>query len=227
MLFYIITPMKQFSQLEQKTVVVFQKTGPAIYHSHHDMIRFWERAIKRANLPMRLTQGFNPRPRIVFPHALGLGISSRHEEVELELHARLDLRDLLERIRLAAGDTLAIQDASNLPPVKKSRQLVASSYAITGWSETAMPQLPEAVSDILARQDIVVERGAADKRRSLDIRPFIAGLAYDDAAKALVLELSHSNAGSARPDEVAELAAGIVQDDPYRLAIEKTGMRLE
>ncbi len=219
--------MMQHSQMLQKTAVVFSKTGPAIYHSHHDMIRFWERAVKRAGLPMRLTQGFNPRPRIIFPHALGLGIASRHEEVELELHARIDLRVLLEGIKHAAGDTLGIRDAFNMPPVKKSRQLVASSYAITGWAASSLPQLAGAATAILALPEIVVERGAPGNRRSLDIRPFIAGLTYDDAGKALCLDLSHSNAGSARPDEVGKLAASMLGDDPSGLAIEKTAMRLE
>ncbi|MCD8350872.1 MAG: TIGR03936 family radical SAM-associated protein [Planctomycetaceae bacterium] len=219
--------MIQYSQMLQKTAVVFAKTGPAIYHSHHDMIRFWERAIKRADLPMRLTQGFNPRPRIIFPHALGLGIASRHEEVELELHARIDLRILLERIKHAAGDTLGILDAFNLPPVKKSRQLVASSYTITGWAPESLPRLGETAQSILALPEIVVERGAPGNRRTLDIRPFIAGLTYDDGDAALRLDLSHSNAGSARPDEVGKLAASMLKDDAYGLAIEKVAMRLE
>ncbi|MCD8141003.1 MAG: TIGR03936 family radical SAM-associated protein [Planctomycetaceae bacterium] len=219
--------MTQHSQLLQKTAVVFAKTGPAIYHSHHDMIRFWERAVKRAGLPMRLTQGFNPRPRIIFPHTLGLGIASRREEVELELHARLDLRVLLERITRAAGDTLGILDAFNLPPVKKSRQLVASSYAITGWAAASLPRLDETARAILALPEIVVERGAPGNRRSLDIRPFIAGLGSDSAAAALRLDLSHSNAGSARPDEVGRLAASLLGDDALALSIEKTVMRLE
>lgn len=191
------------------------------------MIRFWERAVKRAELPLRLTQGFNPRPRIIFPHALGLGIASRHEEVELELHARLGLPELLQRLRDAAGDTLEIRDAVNFPPVKKSRQLVASSYAISGWSAAAGPRLADAARGILGMESIPVERGAPGNRRSLDIRPFVAGLDYDAAEGVLILKLAHSNAGSARPDEIAKLAAAIVGDDPWVLAIEKTAMTLE
>lgn len=219
--------MNDFGQMLQKTTIRFAKTGPAIFHSHHDMIRFWERAVKRAELPLRLTQGFNPRPRIVFPHALGLGITSRHEEVELELCEPVEVDELLRRVVAAAGDTLDIQSAHNLPPVKKSRQLVRSFYRIDGWSADALQKLPDACSGLLAQEEIVVERGAPGKRRSLDIRPYIVALECRQDEQVLVAELSHSTAGAARPDEIARLAAELTGNDYYALAIEKTGMVLE
>lgn len=219
--------MNPMSQMLQKTAIIYGKSGPAIYHSHHDMIRFWERAVKRADLPLRLTQGFNPRPRIVFPHALGLGIASRHEEVELELHARVPKDELLARVRHAAGDTLDILDAVNLPPVKKSRQMRRSDYLVTGWPDGAVDKLPEAIGAILAREEIVVERGAPDNRRRADIRPYLGGLTVDPAAAALRIELIHTLTGSARPDEVTRLAAELVGADAHDLRIEKIDMALE
>lgn len=210
----------------QKTAVIYAKTGPAVYHSHHDMIRFWERAVKRADLPVRLTQGFNPRPRIIFPHALGLGIVSRHEEVELELYRPVGAEELLARLRNAAGDTLDILDAIDLPPVKKSRQMHTSEYSISGWPAEARPGLADAVRGILAMDAIQVERGAPGNRRSMDIRPFLRRLEYVVDDGALRLCLIHTLTGSARPDEVAKLAAQATGTDYHDLIIEKTAMHL-
>ena len=216
--------MMDHSLLTQKTAVSFAKTGPAIYHSHHDMIRFWERAVKRARLPMRLTQGFNPRPRMIFPHALGVGIASRHEEVELELCATVGTDDLTDRLVRVCGDTLEILGVRNLPPVKKSRQLVASSYRITGWPEAAAGELERVAGEIVAMPEIIVERGAPGDKRSLDIRPFLKALGAE--GPALLLELSHSQAGSGRPDEITKLAAGKLDVDWRDLFVEKTSMQL-
>lgn len=218
--------MTDHSQMLQKTAVVYAKTGPAIYHSHHDMIRFWERAVKRAGLPIRLTQGFNPRPRIVFPHALGLGIASMHEEVELELHQKIARDELLQRLRSAAGDTLPIQDAVNLPPVKKSRQIHTSDYDITGWTGEAAAKLPDAIRDILARPEIKVERGAPGNRREMDIRPFVKTLDFDAVTSTLRLGLLHTLTGSARPDEIAKIAAALTETDYHDLVVEKKAMQL-
>lgn len=221
--------MKQLCQMLQKTAVHFAKNGPAIYHSHHDMIRFWERAIKRAELPMRMTQGFNPRPRIIFPHALGLGIASMHEEVELELCVVLDKNHILQQIKFAAGDTLGIIDAVNLPPVKKSRQLVASTYRIWGWPDSVAARLGSVAQAIVEYPEIIVERGAPGKKRSLNVKPFLHTLvaAQDNGKPVLDLGLIHNTSGSARPDEIASLAASLLDVDKYSLSITKTGMTLE
>lgn len=219
--------MDETSRLTQKTAVRFAKTGPAVYHSHHDMIRFWERAVKRADLPVRLTQGFNPRPRLVFPHALGLGIASECEEVEIELHARVDLPDLVGRLERAVAGAVGIAGARNLPPVKKSRQLVASAYLITGWPDAAFAQLPAAVDGILAETSLEMERGTGRDTRRVDIRPFLARLYVDMPARALGLELRHTQSGSGRPDEVAKLASARAGCDWRDLVIVKTGMTLD
>lgn len=214
-------------QLSQKIAVVFSKTGPAIYHSHHDLIRFWERAIKRAKLPMRMTQGFNPRPRIIFPHALGLGIRSMHEEVELELHERLETGHILDAIKSAAGDTLGIEKIIDLPPVKKSRQIISSSYRIEGWQNYTVRQLAEVAEKIPALPEIIVVRGAPNQERKMDIRPFIKILKADqDDLPVLSLTLVHTLTGSARPDEIASLAASMLDADKFTLAITKTDMAL-
>lgn len=219
--------MSAQTQMAQKTSVLFGKTGPAIYHSHHDIIRFWERAVKRAAIPVRLTQGFNPRPRIIFPHALGVGIASNCEEVELELADAMPIPDILERLRHAAGDTLEILEARNLPPVKKSRQLVSSTYAVGGWPTAAATALIAAADDILAMAEIPVERGAPGNKRRLDARPFLAELAYDNAANLLRMKLRHSQAGGGRPDEIVKLVAGRLGLDWRDHAIQKNAMVLE
>lgn len=216
--------MHDATRLVQKTAVRFAKDGPAIYHSHHDMIRFWERAVQRAQLPLRLTQGFNPRPRLIFPHALGLGIVSRHEEIEIELCSSVPLADMIARLRDAVAGVLEIVGADNLPPVKKSRQIVASSYRISGLPAGA--DAARATAGIMGQAEIWVERKNKEGGRRLDIRPYLTSLAPagDDA---LALEIRHTPAGSARLDEVTKLLAASLDCDWRDFRLEKTGMKLE
>lgn len=227
--------------LTQKTVVAFAKNGPAIYHSHHDMLRFWERAIKRADLPVRMTQGFNPRPRIIFPHALGLGIASACEQIEIELHDHIDNNALLDKIKAAAGDTLGILGAFDLPPSKRSRQIISTSYEITGWPDTIdAPALQDAIARLLALPTIDVTRGAPGKERSLDVRPYVDSLTVGPEAAnmetvetetagpdcVVSLRLSHNSTGTARPDEIVSCLTEMLGIEKYALAIRKTAMKL-
>ena len=65
--------------IQQKVEIRFQKGEAVRFISHHDLMRAMMRAVRRANLPVRLTEGYNPRPRIVFPVALEVGVASLDE----------------------------------------------------------------------------------------------------------------------------------------------------
>ena len=214
------------SPLAKKASIRFAKTGPAAFHSHHDMIRFWERALRRSGLPLRLTQGFNPHPRIVFPHALGLGVASRCEEVEIELCRETGNDEIRSRLDAACAGVVEILAVTELPPAKKGRIVVRTRYEITGWSGEALATLETAAKEIMARERIAVERGKPGERREVDIRPFIETLGVDRAAGVVKTTFHHSQAGSARTDEVAGLLAAAVGMDWHDLTIVKTAMEL-
>jgi radical SAM-linked protein len=67
-----------------KTRLRFSKTGELRLVSHRDLMKFFERALRRANLPVHVSQGFHPMPRMVFALSLGLGIVGLDEVLELE-----------------------------------------------------------------------------------------------------------------------------------------------
>src|SRR5207247_8049527 len=62
---------------------------PICLVGHHDLMRCFERMLRRAQLPFHSTEGFNPKPRLVFALSLGLGIVGCDEIVELELDEEL------------------------------------------------------------------------------------------------------------------------------------------
>ena len=90
----------------------FAKRGDLRLISHHDLLRCLERALRRARIPMAVSQGFNPRPKIVFALALALGIEGRREVVELELAEPTEPAEVLRR--LAASDGKPVARGSNL-----------------------------------------------------------------------------------------------------------------
>ena len=64
---------------------LFQKSGNAVYISHLDLMRLFQRAFKRAGLPLTHTQGFNPRPSVSIALPLSLGVESQCELLDFEL----------------------------------------------------------------------------------------------------------------------------------------------
>ena len=69
----------------QKIITKYSKTGLMIYISQLDLLRLLQRALRRAEVPIVFTKGFNPRPRISFKRALKLGVESLDEEATFYL----------------------------------------------------------------------------------------------------------------------------------------------
>ena len=80
----------------------FAKCGDLRLVSHHDIMRCLERMVRRAQIPLSMSQGFNPRPKIVFALALGLGIEGRDEVVDIELSEPREPDDVFRRLAEAA-----------------------------------------------------------------------------------------------------------------------------
>ena len=71
--------------VRDKVRIRFRKCGTLRLVSHHDLMRCFERMLRRAALPYHSTEGFNPKPRLIFALSLGLGIIGCQEVAELEL----------------------------------------------------------------------------------------------------------------------------------------------
>ncbi len=78
--------------------VRFAKTDLLRWIGHRDLQRLWERLLRRADLRLSMSEGFNPKPRIGFPSALALGIEGLDEVVEIELAEPIDAETLHQRL---------------------------------------------------------------------------------------------------------------------------------
>ena len=100
---------------DTKVRLRFAKRGHLRLVSHHDLLRCLERMLRRAQIPVAQTQGYSPRPKITFALALGLGIESLCEVVDLELTEPLDPVELLDRLKAVAPPGFDWIDAHSLP----------------------------------------------------------------------------------------------------------------
>ena len=78
---------------------LFEKTGNAAYISHLDLMRLFQRAFKRAGLPLTHTQGFNPRPSVSIALPMSLGVESHCELLDFSLEGELpDYGEICDRL---------------------------------------------------------------------------------------------------------------------------------
>jgi radical SAM-linked protein len=179
----------------------FAKCGDLRLVSHHDLMRCLERALRRAQIPMALSQGFNPRPKVVFTLALALGIEGRREVVELELAEPLEPADVLCRLRAQAPPGLEFLDAQAIEP-GRAAQAHAVQYALHlpahRWEAAR-----HALQTLLASERWPYTRHRPDRTVDIDQRPFLLS-AELDLQGVLRFRLKTTPSGSVRPEEVVD-----------------------
>lgn len=94
-----------------------------IYISHLDLMRLFMRALRRANLPVKMTEGFSPHPKISIRRALKLGVESENEEAIFVLKEPMNPQDFRQRLQKQLPEGIEIKSVSPLPvnplPVNK------------------------------------------------------------------------------------------------------------
>jgi len=119
--------------LEELVRVKYCKEGPIKYISHLNLAQVFTRALRRADIPVVKSEGFNPRFRISFGPPLPLGISSTSEYLDIRLKEEIKVEELTERLNLVLPQGLKILQAKTIPSSADSlvKVIDRASYVIT------------------------------------------------------------------------------------------------
>ena len=172
------------------------------------MAKIWERVLRRADLPLLYTKGFNTRPRISLAMPLPLGISSECEIIEISLRERIDLCEDQLRKRLLSVSPQGLTISAIIEVDQRAstlHSLVNSAvYRISFLDDVEIPDLQRKIDDLLNRESIIVDRTRRRKRSVMDIRPLILGLRVENGG-SLIAHVSVGDRGNLRPDQLTKL----------------------
>jgi len=175
----------------------FSKQGDLRLIGHRDLMRCFERLLRRAGLALSFSQGFHPKPRMTFPLALAVGIEGLDEVMELELAEELSADGLLERIAPQAPAGLRFRAAEVLPEGSRKVRVQTASYEVS-VPPALETGLPGRIECLRAASAWPVERSRG--RRPLDLRPLLLELSLDQGV--LRMRLRVDELGSAGPRDV-------------------------
>jgi radical SAM-linked protein len=185
--------------VRDKFRIRFRKAGDLRLVSHHDLMRCFERMLRRAALPFHSTEGFNPKPRLVFALSLPLGVVGCEEVVELELDEELSPEEIHARL---AGQTpigLDVLTVRRVPP-KTTAQVRLLTYRLAVPSDRR-GGVPERIAALLAAPECWIERVRSENRR-LDLRSSVVDVRL--TGDAIEMDLRVTPVGTARPEEVLD-----------------------
>ncbi|MEK7376032.1 MAG: TIGR03936 family radical SAM-associated protein [Candidatus Margulisiibacteriota bacterium] len=178
-----------------------------IFIGHLDMVRLWERAIRRADIPVSYSQGFNPRQKLSFGPPLSLGIASDCEFLDIYLDKWLGPDFVKEDLTKTLPEGIKIIDATNVFPGMES----LSSFIKTAVYEIKTNEdASERIKEILALTEIQAER----KEKKINIRPMIKCLSQDGGIVTIAVQCD--NYGSIKAQEIKALFPQISSIDLKR-----------
>ena len=162
----------------------FSKLGKIRFTSQRDVARMWERALRRAELPLAYTEGFSPRPQLSFGLALPTGCESLAEYLAVVLDdarpetAAVDLAGLPARMSGLLPQGIDVEAAATVERGDGSLQQQVTSCSWTMWfSGLSRPELADRVASLVAADSVVITRERKGRQEQDDLRPSVLALA--------------------------------------------------
>jgi|SRR5687768_5123596 len=198
--------------------VTFAKQGALRYTGQIDLHKLWERAARRAELPLAYSQGFHPQPKINIAAALPLGFSSRCEVIDMKLEKEIPLEGLKAKLQetLPTGiQVLNVESADDLAPALQT-QVVAAEYHVTLTEPVDGSELERRVGSVLESESIIRER----RGKKYDLRPLVEDLKILESdglssvqahtpkgrpALQIFMRLAAREGATGRPEEVLDV----------------------
>lgn len=145
--------------------IMFSKTGRAKYVSHLDLVRAMTRAVRRADIPLWYTEGFNRHPYLTFASPLSLGYEGLRETMDIRMADDFPYDELAARLNAVLPEGLEVISAADV--VAKAGDLAAAEYRLTIHQPAAV------IVDALAANELLVEKRTKKKTmKTIDILPY-------------------------------------------------------
>lgn len=199
----------------------FSKTKAMRFTGHLDLHTTLERTMRRANLPLVYSQGFNPRPKLSLASALPLGFTSEVEVAEFWLKEEIPVDEVARRLHSASPPGIVPHELRIITEDAPKLQNALSSAEFLITFREVPPDLETRVADLIAADSLPRERIRKGKKKTYDLRELILDaevISSEDGEQQLRLHLRAEPGATGRPDEVLEVL-GI---DPLSPQIHRT-----
>ena len=189
----------------QRLRVRYAKRGRARFTSHRDFGRAFERALRRAGVPMAYSSGFSPHPRISYANAAPTGAASEAEYLEIGLATPRDPVQVMGALDAALPPGLDILEVVAAPPGALADQLTGSQWQVQ-LVGVGSADRRAAVDRFLAEHQVEVSRMTKNGLRTFDARSAVVALEVSD--EGLLVTMAHGEP-LVRPDDVLAALARV------------------
>lgn len=204
-----------------KIRIKYAKTGVLRYIGHLDVMRYFQKAIRRAGLDVAYSQGYSPHQLITFAAPLGLGVTSEGEYFDAEMNSVTTSKDMVERLNRTMVDGMEVKEIVVLKEGAKTAMAVVagSDYLVDFREGYVKPEcFLQAVDAFYTQEHIEITKVSKTKETLMDIKPFIYQMDVRD--NRIYMLLSTGSVDNIKPELVMEAMCKFLQVEYQKMAFQ-------
>jgi radical SAM-linked protein len=209
-------------------LVTFSRRGPARYLSHLDTARVVQRTFARAGVPIALSQGMRPKPRLSLPLPLPVGAAGLAELAAVEVPEGTDATTtVLKRLREACPPGVSLEEIAEVGEGHPRPQAREAEYTcVLDGDAGAIAAAVERYNDA---ENAVRRRVSPKGTRTLDLKKYAGSVAATpvEGGARLSFTIHHRSDGAARPQELIDLIAEWAEVEPVMRSLERVRITWE
>lgn len=188
-----------------KLRIKFRKYGPIRFIGHLDVMRFFQKTIRRAEIDIAYSTGFSPHQIMSFAAPLGVGLESNGEYMDIEINSIVSCKDVVERLNKASVPGIEVISAVILPDNAGNAMasVAAASYTVR-FREGRAPQADIAnyLQGFLAQNEILITKETKRGTREVNLKQGIYQIDYKDGIFTMLVDAS--SAGNIKPIQIID-----------------------
>lgn len=192
-----------------KVRIKFSKHGVMRFIGHLDIMRYFQKVFRRAEIDIAYSQGFSPHQIMSFAAPLGVGMESDGEYMDVELHSMISSEDIVNRMNEQMADGMQVISAKVLPEkaANAMASVAAAGYYFT-FRDSFEPQegWRDVIKEFLAQEQILVTKVTKKSEIEMDLKPGIYDFKVSSyqCSDCLYLMVNASSSGNIKPAMVME-----------------------
>lgn len=187
---------------------------------HLDTMRYFQKAIRRAELPVAFSGGYSPHMIMSFAAPLGVGTTSLGEYFDMELTEKVPTAEIEDRLNAVMVEGVTISSARQVEDGKASTAmaLVAAADYFVAFRPGKEPcgNWQEKLADFLAQKEITVTKKTKRSEKTVDIRPLIYQMEACDSG--VFMQLASASSNYTKPELVMDTFVRWLDQEPQEFA---------
>ena len=216
-----------------KLRIKFSKHGVLKFIGHLDVMRYFQKAIRRAGIDIAYSSGFSPHQVMSFAAPLGVGLESNGEYMDIEVNSLTSSQQVMDALNGQMADGIRVLEVKLLDDNSGNAMasVAAASYSIR-FREGHRPQFLSArsLNDFCSQQEITVTKKTKRSEAVFDMKPYIYGLSLDEDGSTIHLTVDASSANNLKPSLVMkayfEMNGSIPDDNALLITREETYLNI-